>query len=127
MKKYCILVFALILVFCNVLKANAAKYEEIMKQSKPCAILVYADWADDLKPVMDAMGNVERNFIKKYNFAGINICNKEAKNFNKTNYIYSDVPYLLLYKERGRISRLVTKDCIVNTSCIKDKLELFAN
>ena len=108
-------------------KVDAISFEEVLSQSKPCAILVYADWADQLQPVLATYGGVEQSYAKKYNFAKVNICKEEARNFNKTFYIYQNVPYILLFKERGRMSRVITRDCILDNSCIKDKLDFFAN
>ena len=33
----------------------------------------------------------------------------------------------VLDKEKGRMSRWINRDCILNSSCMKDKFELFAN
>ena len=127
MKKLLTSLFVLLSILCIFNKANAASFEEVMTQSKPCAVLIYADWADNLAAVTATYGAMEQAYSNKYNFTKINICKDEAKNFNKNFYIYQNLPYILLFKERGRMSRAITRDCILDNSCIKDKLEFFAN
>ena len=127
MKKLLTNLFIILVLVCAMAKSDAATFEEVMAQSKPCAVLIYADWADNLAAVTAAYGAQEQAYYNKYNFAKINICEEEAKNFNKTFYIYQNLPYILLFKERGRISRIITRDCILDDSCFKDKLNSFAN
>ena len=127
MKKLFTGLFVAILTFLAFSTANAENFQDLLQQKKPCAVLIYADWADNVNDVQQAFTNAQWDFSNKYNFKKINIADEETKEFNKTNYIYSNLPYIMLYKERGRMSRLVVRDCILNYSCLKDKLSLFAN
>ena len=103
------------------------KYEDAINQSKPIAMLIYANWADEVVPSKQAFNNLAIKYANKYNFVTINIGTEEAKAFNKTYTIYADVPYLLLFKDRGRFSRYIKRDCLLNESCINGKLDIFAN
>ena len=107
--------------------ADAISYEDAINQKAPCAVLLYASWADDINQVVPIFSSLEQQYADKYNFVRVDIASEQAKVFNKTNYIYPNLPYIMLYKERGRISRYIQKDCITKESCIKEKMDVFAD
>ena len=111
----------------GVIKCQAATYEELVAQSKPSAILIYADWIDNVQPTLTAFDAMQPIYGKKFGFAKVNICDKEAKAFNQRNYIYPNLPYIILFKDRGRISRIINRDCILDDACIKERFDFFAN
>ena len=127
MKNYLTLLLIFLVAIICFQKVQATTYEEIVSSPKPGAVLIYADWADNVQPALAAFGTVEQSFSGRYSFAKINICTKDAKAFNQRNYIYPNLPYVLLFKERGRMSRSVSSDCLLNESCIREKLDIFAN
>ena len=108
-------------------KCYSATYDEVINQTKPAALLIYADWADNLQPTLAAFDAMQPIYGKKFGFAKINICDKEAKSFNQRNYIYPNLPYVILMKERGRITRIINRDCILDSSCLNEKFDFFAN
>ena len=126
MKKLFLSLLILSSVMFGIIKSHAATYDDLINQSKPVAILIYADWADNLQPSIDAFDAMQPIYGDKYAFAKINICQKEAKSFNQRNYIYPNLPYVILLKDRGRITRLIKKDCILDESCIKERFDFFA-
>ena len=127
MRKLLISLFLLSLLFFGMNKSQAITYEEAIQQSKPCAILVYASWADNINSYLTVFNNAEKKYAGKYNFVRIDIGKEEAKAFNRTQYIYPNLPYILLLKDRTRMSRCITRDCAVSDSCVSDKLDFFAN
>lgn len=126
MKKLFTSLFLLLLTISTTC-VKAITYDDAIAQKKPCAILIYADWADNINSVSSTFNELEKSYVNQYNFVKINISKEEAKAFNKTNYIYPNLPYVMLYKERGRISRYLPQSCVFDSSCIKDKMDLFAN
>ena len=106
---------------------QADMFTDVINQQKPVAVLIYADWAEDLQSAMTSFGALEQDYSNKYNLVRINISTAEAKEFNKTYYIYPNLPYLLLFKDRGRLSRMVVRDCLKQDSCVRPKLDIFAN
>ena len=111
----------------GLLKVEAMTYEEALNQPKPIAILVYADWADNISQVHQAFNNAASQYDSKYNFVFLNIANPDTKIFNKTYHIYPNLPYVLLFKDRGRISRYLQSGCILDNACFTGKLDVFAN
>ena len=126
MKKLFVSLCCIILVALGFANVQAGTFDEV-SQAKYGAIMIYADWADNLQPVMTNFGTMEQAYAGKYSFAKINIASEDAKEFNKKNYIYPNLPYILLFKERGRMSRCITRECASNPTCLKEKMELFAN
>ena len=127
MRKLLTGIFLISFIVFGSIKVQAISFDDAIREKKPCAILLYANWADNINAIMPAYNAIEQQYGDKYNFLKINIANEEAKSFNKTNYIYPNLPYVLLFKERGRMSRCITQDCLMNDTCIKEKLDLFAN
>ena len=127
MKKLFLNLLILSSLIFGIIKCNAATYDDLVNQSQPAAVLIYADWADNLQPSIDAFDAMQPVYGKKYGFAKVNICQKEAKSFNQKNYIYPNLPYVILFRDRGRITRIINRDCIIDDACIKEKFDFFAN
>lgn len=124
MKNLLLIFIFIFVIFCT--EAKAVTYSEAITKSKPCAVIIYADWADDLESVMSVFDSMEQVYGKKYNFVKLDIASSETKKFNKTYYIYPNLPYIMLFKEKGKTSRFLTKDCINDSACIKDRFDFFA-
>lgn len=115
----------LLLIFGLTLSANALDFEKVVADKTPCAVLIYADWADDATAIMGKFRGLEAEYGKKYNFVDLNIASPEAKVFNKTYYIYPNLPYILLFRNKGKTIRAVGRDCILDNECVKEKFEIF--
>lgn len=119
--------FLSILFFMNIKEAGAATFGEAISEKQPVAVLIYADWADDAQQVLQSFKTAELQYGGKYNFVTLNIALPETKEFNKSYHIYPNLPYVLFFKDKGKVSRYLTKDCVMNQSCFKEKLKSFAN
>ena len=108
-------------------KAFGMGFSEGLSQSKPMAVLIYADWADNVQAIVTAFQLQSQQVGDKYNFVTLNIADKAAKEFNARYHIYPNLPYVLLFKNNGKISRYVQKDCVLNSSCFAEKIKNFAN
>lgn len=126
MKKFLTLSFLVSMMFLGFQKAEAMKYEDAIAQSKPAAILIYAPWADGAQAALQAFNAMGQNY-PNYNFVTMNIATDEAKAFNKVYHIYPNLPYVLLFKDRGKISRYLKQDCVMDSSCFSQKLDFFQN
>ena len=127
MKKLLTVLFLLLFAGFGTMKAQALSFEEALQSKNPSAVLIYAPWAENADTTVTAFDSLAGVYGQKYNFVKIDIAAEDAKSFNKTNYIYPNLPYVLLFKERGRMSRCITRDCLTNDTCIKEKMDLFAN
>lgn len=124
------LFLSLLITVLTVFAAGTVKaddFQDFIHQNTRCAVLVTANWAEKAEEIQTAFTDAENTYAGKYSFKIINIASPETKEFNKSNYIYTNLPYIVLYKEKGRMSRWINRDCILNSSCMKDKFELFAN
>ena len=108
-------------------KVFAMGFSEALEQTKPVAVLIYADWADNAQNVLQAFQTQSQSYGDKYNFVTLNIANKETKDFNAKYHIYPNLPYVLLFKNKGRINRYLQKDCVLDKSCFTEKLNFFNN
>ena len=127
MKKilFSLVLFSLILI--NTKSVNAMTYEEALSSPKPMALLIYASWADDLLPVQQAYNGMMQQYGEQYNFVPLDIASNDAKAFNKTYHIYPNLPYVLLFKDHGKISRYLQKNCILDNACFSERLKMFIN
>lgn len=127
MKK--IVIFMALLIFGS-LSANAAvmNYKTAAAQngSKPMAVLIYADWAENANTILSRFKKVEQKLSKSYNFVELNIAQEEAKAFNENYVINTKMPYILLLRTNGRFSMIINRDCASSSKCISDKMRTFA-
>jgi len=127
MKKFLSLLFLLTMLLINANRANAMNYEEASKDSKPMALLVYASWADGIDKVKQTFDTLSEKYGNKYNFVSMDIASQDTKAFNKKYHIYPNLPYVLLFKDGGKVSRYLQKNCAEDSSCFASKLDMFAN
>ena len=50
-----------------------------------------------------------------------------TKEFNKKFHIYPNLPYVLLFKDGGRVSRYLQQTCILDDACFSERLNMFTN
>ena len=127
MKKVLTLLFLLTMFFAGKQAVGAMTYEEAMSQTKPFVLLVYAPWADNVDTVMQSFNNMQQKYSSTYNFVAMNIATKDSNIFNIKYHIYPNLPYILLYKDKGKISRYLQQNCILDDSCFAEKLDFFSN
>ena len=128
MKKIVSVLFLFSLMLWGSAKADEPmKFEQAISQTKPMALLVYADWADDAQTVLQTFNATGLQYEGKYNFVTMNIASPDTKAFNKSYHIYPNLPYVLFFKDKGKVSRYLKKDCVLNASCFKEKLDFFIN
>ena len=126
MKK--LIVFLAIIIVCS-LSANAAvmsyKSASAKNGSKPMAVLVYADWAEQVETALLQYKKTEKKLSKLYNFVELNIAHEDAKAFNDVYIINIKLPYILLLRSNGKFSMLISRDCALSSSCTVDKMRTF--
>ncbi len=108
-------------------KANAMTFEEAYAQSsvKPMLILVYADWAENAQSYVQAFNALQAEFGETYNFVTLNIASSDTKAFNARYHIYPNLPYVLMFRDGGKVSRYIQRECILDESCLVPKLKSF--
>lgn len=127
MKKFLATLFLFATFAVQVQTANAMSYDEAIKQPKPMVLLIYADWAEGLDKVNQNFDNAQKQYGATYNFVKMNIASSEAKNFNKKYYFYPNLPYALLIRDGGKVSRYLQKDNINDASAFAERLKAFIN
>ena len=131
MKKFLATLFLFATFAVQVQTANAMSYDEAIKQPKPMVLLIYADWAEGLDKVNQNFDNAQKQYGATYNFVNsslgfLSILSK-AKNFNKKYYFYPNLPYALLIRDGGKVSRYLQKDNINDASAFAERLKAFIN
>ncbi len=125
MKKVLLSMLVLFSIASSAQVTKAMTFSEAMNDSKPMALLIYANWADGVSDAIGKFKAQEAQFSDSYNFVLLDIASEDTKEFNKKHHIYPNLPYVLLYKNNGKISRYLQKNCILEDSCFADKLDLF--
>ena len=107
--------------------AKALTFSEGYGQTstKPMLLLVYATWADGYQSIEKNFVAMQQIYGDKINFVLMDIANPETKAFNEKFHIYPKLPYVLMYKDSGRVTRYVQKDCALNQSCLAEKVKAF--
>lgn len=127
MKKLLSSLFLTMLLLAGMPQANAMKYDQAINQSKPMAIFVYAPWADGYQTMLQSFNATGQKYAGRYNFVTMNIATDDAKVYNQKYYIYPNLPYVMLFREKGKFSRFIEKNCAKDTQCLSTKLDLFNN
>lgn len=126
MKKFVCFLFSLVLF--SGIKANATTtFENAYSQcgTKPMLVLIYADWADNYKTYLEQFKIVQREFGDTYNYVELNIANKDTKNYNRRYRIYPNLPYVMMYRNSGKISRFIPQNCAIDSRCMIPKIKSF--
>lgn len=127
MKKLFATLFTLLLISVSTAKAEYMSFQDGMANSKPFALLVYANWADDIGQVADQFEKKHDEYLEKFNFGVLDIASQDTKEFNKKFTINTNLPYVILFKDNGKITRYLQKDCILDDSCFDQRLKFFVN
>ncbi|MBE7711637.1 MAG: hypothetical protein E7Z92_05810 [Cyanobacteria bacterium SIG31] len=123
--KLSLLILFLSFVCCK--SSQAINFEEAYNNADrtPMIVLVYADWAEEYQRALQSFRSIQSDFVGDYNFVELDIAKPEAKFFNTKYHIYPNAPYALLFKDGGRSSRYIPRDCVLDSACITNKLKLF--
>ena len=116
------LIFALIPASADVMNLETAIAKN---SSKPMAVLIYANWADNYQAILQEFRKVERNLSNSYNFVELDIASKDAKIFNNNYVIYTKLPYIMLFRSNGKFSFLINRECTASSSCTISKMRTF--
>ena len=53
----------------------------------------------------------------------MDIASNDAKDFNSKYHIYPNLPYVLMYRNGGRVSRYIQRSCANSTECMIPKIK----
>lgn len=110
------------------MQAKAAiSFEQAFQQAetKPMLVLIYAKWADDYTTYLQSFRKTQEEFGDKFNYVELDIASPDAKVFNSRYHIYPNLPYILMFRDGGRVSRYVPNNCAKQDSCIIPKVRSF--
>jgi hypothetical protein len=127
MKKILNLLLIFLFIIFTCIKSEALNFEEAFNQSssKPMVALIYAQWADDYSNYLQAFNLTKTQMGDKYNFVELDIASEDTKFFNEKFHIYPNLPYILMFRDGGKVSRYIQKDCALDSQCIVTKLKSF--
>lgn len=127
MKKLILSMLTLLTLATSTQAIKAMTFAEGLNDSKPMALLIYANWADGAADTIGKFKSQQAQYEDRYNFILLDIASEDTKEFNKKYHIYPNLPYVLLYKDNGKVSRYLQKDCVMDDSCFTEKLDFFIN
>ena len=129
MKKMFVLGILLIILFLGLkVSAKSLTYPEAFSQisRKPMAVLIYADWADNFQGCIMSFRNLQNSSMgQSFNFVELDIASKETKVFNDKYKISTKLPYIMLLRNEGKVSRIIPRDCASDSSCVIPKMKAF--
>ena len=110
-----------------VIKAEALDFSEGYEQTtkKPMILLIYANWADNYSKYIQTFDSLEKKYGKSFNFVKLNIADEDAAAFNEKFHIYPNLPYILMFRDGGKVSRYIQRSCANDFSCIESKMKTF--
>ena len=126
-KVLCSVILAMCLI-CFSIKAHAAmSFQEALNvcSSKPMIVIVYANWAENYQFYLDKFRGLEQIFGDKLNYVELDIASADAKSFNMRYHIYPNLPYILMFRNDGKVSRYIQRNCAANESCMVPRIKSF--
>ena len=125
MKKVLMLFIVMLLSLAAVKAGSSVTFEDGIKENTPLMVLITAPWVDNASEIQSTFIELAESNTNHYNYSIVDISNASAKEFNKSFMIHMNLPYVMLFKDQGKISRLVNRDCIETSSCFSDKIKFF--
>ena len=127
MKKVWAIFFSFLLLVCFINKTQAMTFEQAFQESNktPMVVLIYAQWADNYQNHIAQFRKSQSQLGSIYNYAELDIASNSAKYFNEKFHIYPKLPYVLMFKNGGKISRYIPRECASDLNCLNSKLKSF--
>ena len=127
MKKLLNILLILIIFVATAVKAQALNFESAFKEvgNKPMVVLIYAQWADNYQNYVQQFRLSKLSFGNKFNFVELDLASKDAKAYCERYHIYPKLPYIIMYRDGGKVSRYIPRDCASSSACITSKLKSF--
>ena len=127
MKKFLKSLIVLFILAVFVGESKAMTFEQAFSQvnRKPMAVLIYAKWAAGYQTSLQQFRIVKSQLSSVYNFVELDLASNDARAFNERFQIYQHLPYVLMFKDGGKISRYIPQDCAYSANCTATKLKSF--
>ena len=128
------LFFTLILLSILVFQAPVKSYEEQEMTFEeafnevnrtPMLVLVYADWADNYEACLYSFQDLKKEFGNYFNYVELDIASWSTKAFNRRFKIDQNLPYLIMFRDGGKISRYLNTQCVLDNSCVVQRIKSF--
>ena len=109
----------------------AVSYQQAMSEigEKPAIVFVGAAWADNIQHYLTSFKSAQKSWENVCNFVELDFADNQkfsdSAAFNKRYEIYPNLPYVIMLRSGGNVSRFVMKDCIENTECFQSKVKAF--
>ena len=127
MKKVLNILLVLILFLATAVKAQAMNFEQAYSQvdKKPLVVLIYAKWSDGYQNNIQQFRASKTTLGSKFNFVELDLASTDARAYCEKYHIYPKLPYIIMYRDGGKISRYIPRECASNSACITSKLKSF--
>ena len=127
MKKILNLLLIFVLFLATAVKAQAMNFEQAFSQihKKPLVVLIYAQWADNYQNTIQQFRVSKSKMGSKFNFVELDLASKDAKAYCEKYHILPKLPYIMMYRDGGKVSRYIPRDCVSSSACINSKLKTF--
>ena len=126
MKKL-LLVLAIFLFTITRSSAEVVSYDSAMSSTNktPVLMLIYADWASDSQACMAQFKRIQEEYGDKFKYVELDVASSDMAAFNAKHQLIQGVPYMMMFRSGGMVSRNVTRDCVKDYSCLKSRVSGF--
>ncbi len=122
-------IVAIVAILMLALQANAAmSYKDAIAQNdrKPMAVLVYANWAQNYDYTLTMYRKMQSSLGNLYNYVELDLASAEAKDYTEDFAIMPKLPYIMLYRGKGKFQRLLDRNCATDLNCAIPKMKSFS-
>ena len=128
MKKILYSAVLILCLACFTIKAQAAiSFKKAFDESnsKPMLVIVYANWAENYQSYLDKFRGLEKVFGDTFNYVELDIASPDTKEFNVRYHIYPNLPYILMFRNNGKVTRYIQRNCAASESCMVPRIKSF--
>lgn len=109
----------------NTAPSQGVTFAEGINSKKPMIVLLYAPWSKSTKQVTANMAALKKAYGAKANFVLLNIAANDAKYYNDLFPIQPNLPNIMMFKDKAKISKAVSKDCAIDYACVSKRVSQF--
>lgn len=126
MKKNIIIIFLMLLSTVSVL-AETISFSDALSQSgkTPALVLIHATWATNSQSCLSQFKRIQNEYGNRFNYVELDVASPDMALFNQKYQLLQGVPYMLMIRNNGTITRNVTTDCINDYSCLNSRVKTF--
>ncbi len=105
--------------------STGISFKDGLNNKKPMLVFIYAPWSDNSEQLIANMNSLKKVYGNSVNVVSLDIAKPETKDYNDISPIQPQLPHVMMFKDKAKISRYIPKDCALDYACISKRARVF--